>query len=67
MQNVVFALGPCIRYDDDNKWWVKLTILPQLPVAGAMNDSQQLNIADGTKYGGGHEKLETRFQIGVKF
>jgi hypothetical protein len=67
MQNVVFALGPVIRYDDDDKWWVKFTALPQLPVARAMNDSQQSNIADGTMYGAGHEKLEMRFQAGVKF
>lgn len=67
MQNVVFSLGPVIRYDDDNKWWVKLTILPQLPIAGAMNDSQQSNINSGVMYGGGHEKLEMRFQMGFRF
>jgi hypothetical protein len=67
IQNVVFALGPCIRYDDDNKWWVKFTALPQLPIAGAMNDSAQSNMVDGTMYGGSHEKLEMRMQVGFKF
>jgi len=67
IQNVVFSAGPTIRYDSDDHWWMKFTVLPQLPLAVALNDKQQATIDDGRLYGSAHEAIEMRFQVGFKF
>ena len=61
-----FFLGPNLHYGGE-KFWVTLTILPQLPVAKAYSRDQQQVRAEGRIYGDEYEALEARLSLGIQF
>ncbi len=61
-----FFLGPNIHYGGQ-RFWVTLSVLPQLPVAKAYSPDQQEVRAAGRIYGDEHERVEARLGFGIQF